>query len=179
MASWPVLTVGGVAGHIASGVCVGLLIHLAIRVCPDSLAVASLAIPVVGEVIGGAVLADTAIGVGVTEGAAMLGNDLFYADTALSIADARYTCSTGSTVSCAVGVASVATGAAGYAFGAGAKAAGKLAGSAGSAIGRWAYRQASRGLNIGAWLQNIASLGYSIAGGCNLDTTQNPNQLNR
>lgn len=30
MASWPLLTVDGVVGNIASGVCVGLLIHLVI-----------------------------------------------------------------------------------------------------------------------------------------------------
>ncbi|WP_244885615.1 RHS repeat-associated core domain-containing protein [Amycolatopsis vancoresmycina] len=142
------------------------------------LAVASLAIPVVGEFVGGTLLADTAIGVGVTEGASMLANGLFYADTALSIADARYTCKTSNAASCVVSVASVATGAAGYVFGAGAKAAGKLAEGASSAIGRWGYRQAKRGLNVGAWLQNIASLGYSIAGGCNLNSPQDPNDLN-
>lgn len=122
-------------------------------------------------------MADTAIGAVVTTTASAIGNGLFYADTALSIADARYTCQTGGVAGCAVSVARIGAGVAGYGFAAGAKALSKLSEGAGSAVGRWAYRQASRGLNVGAWLQNIASLGYSIAGGCNMSAAGDRNRL--
>ena len=104
------------------------------------LGVASLAIPVVGEFVGGTLLADTAIGAVVTTTASAIGNGLFYADTALSIADARYTCQTGGVAGCAVSVASIGAGVAGYGFAAGAKAVSKLSEGEGSAVGRWAGR---------------------------------------